>query len=195
MVREYFSMRGGAPKDCGCAVSVDEVSSEDDAAVEEMVPAPQEDVDEDSIPTPQDDSDKVTTVDDVEEVPACKGDDEGPTIDVPLFVITPSCTGKRDHEEDCFPPFLKKACLQGHTLEFIVDPIYNVGRHKSHPGSDLIELPLFKELPFKRSLHGLDQIELPVGCHDWEMAFNVAMWYVDCPICLGYVVCETCGRD
>ena len=75
---------------------------------------------------------------------------------------------KRVQEEDGYPPFLKKARLGG-TFE--------------------IQLA-----PFKRSPVPLENIALPWGCSDWDMAFNVAMWYVDCPVCLGYEVCETCGR-
>jgi hypothetical protein len=207
MVREYF--RGGFPKDCGWAVSDDDGSTEED---------PEDDVDEDSIPTPQDDVEE----DDVDEVTApedhedeMKGE-EGPSIGVPLYASAPSSTGKRDHEDEGFPAFLKKARLERATLGFLVEPSNNKVKKNSAPsytglrdhgdegfpaflkkavGLDIMDLPLFKELPFKKSRRGLDQIELPKGCEDWNMAFNVAMDYVDCPLCSGwYVECPTCGR-
>ena len=194
MVRQYLSVRDGAPTDRGCAVSVDEVSSEEDDAVEEPLPAPEEDVDEDSIPTPEDEVDDDSTVVEVDEFTVRTGDDEGPTIGVPLYASAPGCTGKRDHEDDGYPLFLKKARIGGGTLEFIVDPDYDRDKNKSPSGFDVMDLPLFKDLPFKRSQIAFEQDQLPVGCDDWDMSFNVAMWYVDCPLCLGYVVCDTCGQ-
>jgi hypothetical protein len=187
MVREYFAWRGGFPKDCGWAVDSSEEDTDDDSGT-----APEDDVDED-FPTPEDEVlDEAPPIDDADEIPAPEDEEEerpeveGPTIGVPLFASVPAYTCKRVHEDEGYPNFLKKARLQACTLEFIVDSDYDKEFKRG-------QFPMFQELPFKRSTRGLDQIELPVGCTDWEMAFNVAMEYVDCPLCFGYGECSTCG--
>jgi hypothetical protein len=105
----------------------------------------------------------------------------GPTDGVPLFASTSTDSLKRSHDDDVIHPSLKKARV-GPVLHITVEPLRMIIKTCSQ----------VDENTTSTGRVALDQRDLPAGCLDWNMAFNVAMGYVDCPLCIGHTVCRIC---